>query len=143
MVLLGSKQVSLGLMDTAGQEDYDRIRPLSYPNTDIFLICFSISSKASLNNVKNKWLTEVRHHCPNTPFILVGTKTDLRESTPNSITAEEGKEMSTTLEAVRYLECSAILNTGVKEVFDTAIKHAAFGKKEVKKVKKEKSCFLL
>ena len=91
----------IGLWDTAGQEDYDRLRPLSYPQTDIFLICFSglfiiyyqyvnknvntnintflVVSPASFENVRGKWFPEVKHHCPSTPVILVGTKTDLRD----------------------------------------------------------------
>lgn len=65
-------QVSLGLWDTAGQEDYDRLRPLSYPQTDVFLICFSIASPSSFENVTSKWYPEIKHHCPDAPIILVG-----------------------------------------------------------------------
>ena len=59
-VSVGGKMISLGLWDTAGQEDYDRLRPLSYPSTDVFLIMFSLTSKTSLDNVKTKWAKEVR-----------------------------------------------------------------------------------
>merc|ERR1712227_995214 len=45
------KQVELALWDTAGQEDYDRLRPLSYPDTDVILMCFSIDSHDSLQNI--------------------------------------------------------------------------------------------
>jgi cell division control protein 42 len=62
-----------------GQEDYDRLRPLSYPQTDVFLVCFSVTSPASFENVKEKWFPEVRHHCPGVPCLIVGTQVDLRE----------------------------------------------------------------
>ncbi|KAJ8306845.1 hypothetical protein KUTeg_014929 [Tegillarca granosa] len=62
-VMVDGKPVSLGLWDTAGQEDYDRLRPLSYPQTDVFFICFSVENKSSLINAKEKWLFEVTHHC--------------------------------------------------------------------------------
>ena len=51
--------INLGLWDTAGQEDYDRLRPLSYPQTDVFLCCFAVVSPDSYNNVKDKWIPEV------------------------------------------------------------------------------------
>ena len=65
-------QVSLGLWDTAGQEDYDRLRPLSYPQTDVFLICFSVVSPSSFENVTSKWYPEIKHHCPDAPILVVG-----------------------------------------------------------------------
>lgn len=52
--MVDGKPISLGLWDTAGQEDYDRLRPLSYPQTDVFLICFSIVNPPSFDNVKSK-----------------------------------------------------------------------------------------
>ncbi|XP_032255038.1 rho-related GTP-binding protein RhoD-like [Phoca vitulina] len=72
------KQVELALWDTAGQEDYDRLRPLSYPDTDDILMCFSTDSPDSLENIPEKWTPEVKHFCPNMPIILVGNKKDLR-----------------------------------------------------------------
>lgn len=74
----------MALWDTAGQEDYDRLRPLSYPDTHVILMCFSIDSPDSLENIPEKWTPEVRHFCPNVPIILVGNKKDLRND-PNII----------------------------------------------------------
>ena len=76
--------ISLSLSFSAGQEDYDRLRPLSYPQTDVFLICFSVSAPASFANIKAKWAAEVKHYCPGTPIMLVGMKGDLRTSAGGS-----------------------------------------------------------
>jgi len=131
-VMVDNKPISLGLWDTAGQEDYDRLRPLSYPQTDVFLVCFSIVSPPSFDNVLSKWYPEISHHAPNIPIILVGTKLDLRddpktvgglrEKRMSPITYPQGIQRSKEINAVRYLECSALTQKGLKNVFDEAIR---------------------
>ena len=131
-VLVDGKPISLGLWDTAGQEDYDRLRPLSYPQTDVFLICFSIASPPSFDNVKGKWFPEIEHHAPNVPIILVGTKLDLREDKRtveglrqrrmDPVSYEQGIAVAKEIGAHRYLECSALTQRGLKSVFDEAIR---------------------
>jgi len=79
-VMVDGKPINLGLWDTAGQEDYDRLRPLSYPQTDVFLVCFSVISKDSHGNVKSKWVPEIQHHAPGVPIVLVGTKERVEEN---------------------------------------------------------------
>jgi Ras-related C3 botulinum toxin substrate 1 len=78
-VMVDNKQVNLGLWNTSGQQEYERLRPLSYPMTNVFLVCFSVVSPTSYESVSAKWIPELRHHAPDVPIILVGTKTDLRE----------------------------------------------------------------
>jgi len=153
-VMVDGKPINLGLWDTAGQEDYDRLRPLSYPQTDVFLVCFSIVNPSSFENVRAKWYPEVSHHCPNTPIILVGTKVDLREdqATIEKLSAkkqapigyEQGLQMVSEIGAVKYMECSALTQTGLKAVFDEAIR-AVISPPVEKKGKKEKrtGCSLL
>jgi GTPase SAR1 family protein len=68
-----------------GAEKFPRIRTIHYPKTDTFLLCFSLVHRSAFERVCACWLPEIRHHCPNTPIILVGTKSDL-------ITGERGKE---------------------------------------------------
>ncbi|KAF4612556.1 hypothetical protein D9613_012732 [Agrocybe pediades] len=77
-VEVDGKHVELALWDTAGQEDYDRLRPLSYPDSHVILICFAVDSPDSLDNVQEKWISEVMHFCAGLPIILVGCKKDLR-----------------------------------------------------------------
>lgn len=77
-VQVDGKRVELALWDTAGQEDYDRLRPLSYPDSHVLLICFAIDLPDSLDNVQEKWIAEVMHFCPKVPVLLVGCKKDLR-----------------------------------------------------------------
>ena len=131
------------LWDTAGQEDYDRLRPLSYSHTDVILICFSIDSPDSLENITEKWTPEVEHFCKKVPIILVGNKTDLRHDSitikelgkmkQEPVKREEGQTMAEKINAFAYLECSAKSKEGVMEVFETATRAALQKKKKRKK----------
>ncbi|XP_006891634.1 PREDICTED: cell division control protein 42 homolog [Elephantulus edwardii] len=143
-VITGGEPYTLGLFDTAGQEDYDRLRPLSYPQTDVFLVCFSVVSPSSFKNVKEKWVPEITYHCPKTPFLLVGTQIDLRDEKLNKnkqkpITPETAENLARDLKAVKYVECSALTQKGLKNVFDEAILAAL----ETPKPKKSRRCVLL
>lgn len=130
-VMIGGEPYTLGLFDTAGQEDYDRLRPLSYPQTDVFLVCFSVVSPSSFENVREKWVPEITHHCQKTPFLLVGTQIDLRDDAATleklaknkqkPISNEQGEKLAKELKAVKYVECSALTQKGLKNVFDEAI----------------------
>ncbi|GAB2279465.1 Rac-like GTP-binding protein arac11 [Dionaea muscipula] len=73
-VVVNGSTVNLGLWDTAGQEDYNRLRPLSYRGADVFILAFSLISKASYENVSKKWIPELKHYAPGVPIVLVGTK---------------------------------------------------------------------
>ena len=77
--MVDGKIINMALWDTAGQEDYDRLRPLSYTQTDVFLLAYSVVNPSSFDNIKNKWYPEVSHYCPKVPIVLVGTKIDIRE----------------------------------------------------------------
>ncbi|KAF3328735.1 rac-like GTP-binding protein 2 [Carex littledalei] len=122
--------VNLGLWDTAGQEDYSRLRPLSYRGADVFILAFSLISRPSYENVLKKWMPELRRFSPNVPVVLVGTKLDLRDDRayladhPNAsvITTAQGEELRKQIGAVAYIECSSKTQQSIKAVFDTAIK---------------------
>lgn len=139
-VMVDGKAINLGLWDTAGQEDYDRLRPLSYPSTDVFLVCFSVISQASFENVRQKWIPEITHHAPNVPIVLVGTKSDLRhdQSVINTLTARgasvvdrsAAEQLAIDIGATKYHECSALTQEGMKAVFDDGIRAAIAPKKK-------------
>ncbi|KAI9486138.1 MAG: GTP-binding protein rho1 [Benjaminiella poitrasii] len=125
------KSIELSLWDTAGQEEYDRLRPLCYPETDVILACFAIDQVQSFENVKDRWIPEMDHFLFNTPRLLVGTKGDLRTSGKRIaelqtngqqlISVEQAEALARKLNT-QYIECSAKTNTNVTEVI-----HAAAG----------------
>lgn len=127
------RHVSLSLWDTAGQEEYDRLRPLSYPESNVILVCFAIDCPPSLENIVEKWFPEVRHFCPTTPLLLVGLKSDLRRNrnaqdllkaqglTP--VTFQQASEVADRMGA-QYIECSSKEDQNVRDVFEMAIELA-------------------
>jgi small GTP-binding protein len=120
-------QIDLALFDTAGQEDYDRLRPLSYPDTNIVLICFSVDSPVSATSVIEKWIPEVRHFCGQCPVILVACKKDLRtdpqiiarlkQEGEKPVTNEVGRQIAAQINADAYMECSAKTHEDVQDLF--------------------------
>ncbi|KAG5679661.1 hypothetical protein PVAND_009216 [Polypedilum vanderplanki] len=126
------KSVKLTIYDTGGCEEYDRLRPLCYKEVDIVIMCFSIDKPHTLENIKTKWLPEIRHYCSDIPIVLVGCKLDLRNNqwTIQSLKTErcsppstfnEGRAMSFEIGAIRYFECSALDRTNLTELFDEII----------------------
>ncbi|XP_005431747.3 rho-related GTP-binding protein RhoQ [Geospiza fortis] len=123
--------ISLQILVFDLQEDYDRLRPLSYPMTDVFLICFSVVNPASFQNVKEEWVPELKEYAPNVPFLLVGTQIDLRDDPKTlarlndmkekPVSVEQGQKLAKEIGAYCYVECSALTQKGLKTVFDEAI----------------------
>jgi Ras-related C3 botulinum toxin substrate 1 len=150
--MVDGRPISLGLWDTAGQEDYDRLRPLSYPQTDVFLICFSIVSPPSFDNVKAKWFPEIEHHAPSVPIILVGTKLDLRDDRATTealrarkmepVSYEQALAVAKEIRAHKYLECSALTQRNLKSVFDEAIR-AVLNPRPLAKSGRRNKCMIL
>lgn len=113
------KVIDVALWDTAGQEEYDRLRPLSYPDSDVILICFAVDNLVSLQNVKDMWYPEVNHFCPGIPVILVGTKSDLGINFDPDLPVQ----LATEINAIGYIQCSAKTMFNVKTVFNFALSH--------------------
>jgi GTPase SAR1 family protein len=112
---------------------FELMRTFSYTNTDVFLVCFSVMSPTSFNNALKMWIDEIRQSSSSraAPFVLVGTKTDLRVSTSDiellakskqkPITREQGERAAKEYGAYAYIECSALTQENLKETFDAAI----------------------
>ena len=80
-LVVDGEAVTLVLWDTPGQLDYDKLRPLSYPGTDVVIICFSVDDRSTLNNVLEKWYPEIKSYCPSVPIILVATNSGVNKTT--------------------------------------------------------------
>lgn len=139
-IFVDNVHIELSLWDTAGQEEFDRLRSLSYDDTHAIMLCFSIDSKDSLENVESKWVGEIAENCQGVKLVLVALKCDLREAEEeaeteaaaegvqrekkNLINYNQGLEVARRINAHRYLECSAMRNRGVNEAFTEAARVA-------------------
>jgi len=126
-VTFRGRTVTLRLWDTAGQEEWDRLRPLSYPQTNIVLLCFSVASRTTFDSISSKWAPEIRHYLPSTPTILVGLKKDIRDDETDHpaeydpVKKEDGQDLAKKIGATVYMEASAKKAEGVSEIFEKAM----------------------
>lgn len=126
-IQVDDEYVEMSLWDTAGQEEFDRLRSLSYAETHVIMLCFSVDNPTSLGNVESKWIEEILEYCPGVKIVLVALKCDLRDDravqdrlarySQSPVQYEEGLAVARRIRASRYLECSAKHNRGVTEVF--------------------------
>ncbi|KAG9467881.1 rho-related GTP-binding protein RhoH [Eleutherodactylus coqui] len=126
-VFMDGVQISLGLWDTAGNDAFRTIRPISFQHADIVLVCFSVANHASFLNVRNKWIAEVKQNLPRVPVLVVAMQTDQRELNHlrvPCISSADGKQLAQDVRAKGYLECSALINRGVQQVFECAVRTA-------------------
>ena len=130
-VVVNGKRLPITICDTAGQDDFAHLRPLCYPKVDVILVCFSVVNKKSFENVKSKWLQELKRQCPTKPFVLVGTQVDkrdnpivlsqLRKTKQKPVSKQEGQKLAHHCRAASYIECSALTQLNLREVFDEGI----------------------
>ncbi len=150
-LMVDGKPLQVGLWDTAGQEDYNRLRPLSYPDTDVVVICFAVDRRGSFENVKEQWYPEATKFMRKAPVILVALKKDLRNNpytieemarrkqTP--ITTSEGEKLAKDIGCVGYYECSAKTREGLDSVFNAVVSAAT--DQSVSEANKRKQCIIL
>jgi len=135
-IYVDNTHIELSLWDTAGQEEFDRLRSLSYSDTHTIMLCFSVDSRDSLENVEQKWVGEIADNCQGVKLVLVALKCDLREDAEHEgpeksseyIKYAEGLAVAERIKALRYLECSAKINRGVNEAFSEAARVALTAK---------------
>jgi Ras-related C3 botulinum toxin substrate 1 len=122
-VKVDGRALNIGLWDTAGQDVYDRLRPLTYPRTDLFLICYDVANRDSLAHVESKWAPELRRHAAGVPFFVVGNKLDLRDDGAATVKTGEALALAEKIGAAGYHECSAKTRTGLPTLFGSAYRN--------------------
>jgi small GTP-binding protein len=140
---IDQKRYTVNLFDTAGQEDYSHLRVLSYPQTDVFLLCFSMVNPQSLEACQSTWLPEIRKYAGSeTPVILVGTKEDLYEGTKphDRVDWKVAQKVADEMGCTKFLACSSLTHRGLKRVFDEAILMAIGREHQEKKPKARSIC---
>ncbi|KRX07960.1 P-loop containing nucleoside triphosphate hydrolase [Pseudocohnilembus persalinus] len=129
-IQFAKKLVNLELVDTAGQDEYGNLRNLAYPNTDVFLITFSVVEPSTYHNALQKWYPELNQKNPDAIKIFVGNKIDIRDEEAKKHKAGDKNAPIDYIQAqqeisklgCKYIECSAKTNVNIKDVFDLAIK---------------------
>lgn len=107
-IFVDNVHMELSLWDTAGQEEFDRLRALSYEDTHVLMLCFSVDSPDSFENVGSKWIAEINENCPGVRVVLTALKCDLRKDdemndNPGAISFEQGLAKAKEIGAVKYL----------------------------------------
>ncbi|RUS74364.1 hypothetical protein EGW08_017873 [Elysia chlorotica] len=130
--------IQMSIWDTSGDESYDRVRPLSYKDADLVIICFSIDQEASMQDVLTRWHPEVKEQCPNVPVMLVGCKSDRRQEIkalppdkprPTCVTYDQGLKTAKNINALVYTETSSKLSQrSVNDVMEVAALSSAGSK---------------
>ena len=125
--------INLQMYDKEIDKDYDKIEPILFQGTDVFIFCFSLISPTSLLYIEGTLVHNIKKLCPNTPYILIGLKSDLRDECLQKtdefksngwepIPYSKGEEIRNKIGAQYYVECSALKQFHLKEVFEAAIK---------------------
>ena len=125
----GGVQINMNIWDTGGLDEFDNLRKLTYPETDVFLVCFDLTNGSSRENILNVWIPELRERVGNTtPIILVGTKSerifdeDADRRSYHITSYKQGVQLAKQIGAIEYLECSAKNNECLEAVFHEAAK---------------------
>ena len=120
---VGGGKATFCLWDTSGTEEFPTLRPLSYPSTDVFLLCFSVDARFQLENAENLWSKEIREHRPDTPVLLVGTNAHLRGDPAKAdrlVPHGECEAAAQRIGAVGYVECSPHDVGSITRAFEAA-----------------------
>lgn len=96
----------------AGGSEYDRLRPLSYPDSDVFVVCFDLSNAKSFQSISTHWIPEVMYHCPYARVVLVGLKSDL----PHAVSKQQVVQVAKHYSCSTYIEVSAMQDKNVRLV---------------------------
>lgn len=153
-IMYEDQSIKLNIQDIYGQKEIEDLINYVIPNTNVFIFCFSLVVPYSLKRLQELWLPHIKEKCPETPYILVGLKSDLRDSLIREkdlsendfmrpISTSEGEEMCRNIKAQEYIECSSLKNYHVHDVFISAIKQAIIYKNSTStnsKKKKSSKC---
>mmetsp|Transcript_21302 Transcript_21302/g.66778 ORF Transcript_21302/g.66778 Transcript_21302/m.66778 type:complete len:379 (-) Transcript_21302:310-1446(-) len=121
--MVDGQPVSINYWDTAGQADYDNLRPLVYQQTNAFVVCAALNDVGSRDNVLSRWLPEIRRHSqPEVPIILAGTKCDLLAEHQDTVLDASAHllHVARSIGAAGYFECSALENWCLDDLFGFA-----------------------